>query len=606
MPLFRVIPSFRAPRTIAGFDYVAPKEFTVGVGALVRIPFRKQTIVGVIDAALTVSSVPKKFLKEIAEPYADLRLSTQTLALLHTLAARSFSSPASVLHAWLGTLPKKTQKTDSSLQSDRCGGAFSRAKAIAESREKDTPPIAYATPRLFLNHWHHPQGVVATATEACKDGKRVLILTPWTESARTLAEACGGTALTGDMADGARFAAWSSFLRGNIRCLVATRIGAWLATEADLVIVDEPENDDHKQDELAPRYDARWVAAQAQRHGTPVIAMGLTPRLTSSQQALKETPEALPAISSENIRWVDINRADWSPIAGLQGRTLIALEEALEKNHPCIIVHPIHGLRARMRCADCGWSPMCTRCGSSLTHERSALVCKRCHARESLVADCPKCGGTNFSKSRPGREAVEKTLRDHELSAQVLSLGEWRLTAARLAPSSRPLVILTDLSLLAGAAEDIRRRERLIIALRRLADVSTSCDGSLVIQGDATLLDDARTWLTSEGCAAALAREWEERNTFGLPPTTRLVKMIVRGTGNTTAHLLDALRPHLPTGATLSGPFAVERLPGTRTPRSIIHISFPAQTPDIAIQRLISPVLTAEMLVDLDPVSLFE
>lgn len=575
MPYYRIVPAFRAPRTIEGFDYAAPKDGAVAVGDLVWIPFRKQKIVGVVAEQLERTTVPKHRVKEILGSYANLRVSAQTIALMHAVALRSLSSPASVLHAWIGSPPKRPEEVT--------------------GHAKKRPFKGTTGSVLALNHW---DAIVEVAVKASGDGCRVLILTPWTEQAKALAELCKGTALTSDMADGARFKAWSGFVRGDIRCLVATRIGAWLSAEADVVIVDEPENDDHKQDELAPRYDARWVAVQSK---TPVLAIGLTPRLTSSQHA----PDAsAPEIPSAYITWVDTHRADWSGVAGLQGRALLPVEQANEAGHAVTIIHPIHGFRARLRCADCGWSAHCTRCGNGLTPGRSALVCQRCNQEEAMPACCPSCNGTDFSKSRPGRDSVVHDLQHHQLSADVFSLGEWHASAMRLEPQS--VVVLTDLSLLAGASEDIRRRERLIIAFRRLADTCLARDAHLVVQGDAALLDDARRWLTSDGCRDALVREWEERKAFQLPPTARLVKLIVRGSGKAAEDVLIALRRAVPKDVSVDGPFAVEKLPGSRTPRSVIQATFPAQRPDAAIHKAISPLLTPNILVDLDPIALFE
>ncbi len=574
MPFFRVIPAFRAPRAIQGFDYVGSAD--ARVGDIVQIPFRTQTIVGVVAQKLAKTGVPQKAIKEIVGSYAGLQLTPKTLKMIDALAVRSFSSPASVLHAWIGTTPKRPKE-----------GSTDNRRAAFQGEVGS---------RLLLNRWHADDGIIETAKKAVRDGCRVLILTPWTVQAKALADACGGTALTSDLAGGARFAAWAGFVRGEIRCVVATRIGAWLATEADVVIVDEPENDDHKQDELAPRYDARWVAAEAKRAGIPVVAIGLTPRVAS--------PAPIPAISSTHVTWVDIHRADWSTVAGLQGRALMAAEEAMEAGHPVHIIHPIHGLRARLRCADCSWSASCSRCGAGLTPSADRLMCQRCKHEEPMPIACPSCNGTDFSKSRPGRDALARDLAKENLHATVHSIGEWHAASASLEPQS--LVVLTDLSLLPGMSEDIRRRERVIMSLRRLADICVSSDTHLVVQGDPALLDEARLWLTSTGCEEALKREWDERKAFQLPPATRLVKLIVRGSPAAADQLMTKLRPRLPQNASLNGPFTVERIPGTRTPRAIIQAVFPPSTPDSAIQTALSPVLSDQILVDLDPIAFFE
>jgi hypothetical protein len=58
------------------------------------------------------------------------------------------------------------------------------------------------------------------------------------------------------MEDGARLRdpSWNAYHR--------RRVSAWLSVFADAVIIDEPENDDYKQDELTPRLDARWIVSE--------------------------------------------------------------------------------------------------------------------------------------------------------------------------------------------------------------------------------------------------------------------------------------------------------------------------------------------------------
>ena len=299
MIIVQVIPSLRTPRHVAAFDYTVPEGMTVRVGAFVRIPFRTKTIVGIVSSISEGTELLRP-LKPITDVIPSILFSSPTLQLLAALAERSGSSPATVLHAWIGTLPKRIPN--------------------------DIPPSRQVTMlgkrevTLLTDRWHHPDGVIASARRAREDGKRVLILTPWAESASSLAKELDAIMLTGTLAAGARFKAWSGFVRGDQPLLVATRLGAWLAPEADVIILDEPENDDHKQDEMSPRYDARWIVERAHATGSAVLEIGLTPRLSSA-------PLATPGIACDLIS-VDIHPSDWSSVAGLQNRALNALEEA--------------------------------------------------------------------------------------------------------------------------------------------------------------------------------------------------------------------------------------------------------------------------------------
>jgi primosomal protein N' len=590
----RVIPAIRTPRHVAFFDYAIPEGTKMSPGDLVRVPFRTRSLIGVVDSVEEVEDSGRA-LKSVSELYGNIHLSRASLKLLHALAAYSFSSPATVLHAWVGTLPKRSGASASSVRQ----------------------PTMLATHETLLrtNRWDAPDGLIARVERAHAAKQRALVLTPWASSAHALAARLQASVLTSDKAPGARFRAWSGFIRGDDTVLVATRIGAWLATEADLVIVDEPENDDHKQDELSPRYDARWLVAQAVPLGTSVIELGLTPRLqaitaVSDDQLIRDVPSLRPTLHA-----IDIHRADWSPVATLQNRTLTLVEEAEARGASVIIIHAVYGDRARLRCKDCGWTAVCARCGATPALQGAQLVCRRCAWKGSAVAACPSCNGTQLSHSRAGRDTLARDLAARGFEhTRVMSLGEWH--ASRWTPEAKSaqsdLVVLTDLSALAGGTEDVRRRERLMIAFRRLADDCMTDNTELAVQGDALLLTDARTWLTADGCITALKREYADRQTFALPPTARLVKLVIRGPQAHAEEIAARLRSqtqeaqHAALAATVNGPYAVPHLPGTREPRSTIHLTCPKSALDAAIQALLGPILDPSVFIDLDPIAFFE
>ncbi|HWQ99876.1 MAG TPA: hypothetical protein VN397_03460 [Candidatus Methylomirabilis sp.] len=585
-----VIPAIRTPRGVDVFDYDIPDNMSVRVGDIIWIPFRTKRIVGLVHAMNPVATTDRPR-KPIEATYAGLRLNDRTLRLLDALAIRSLTSKPSILHAWLAALPKKP--------------------SVAASRLVQPSLMAIREERYLPNHWLGPHGIVATAKSALKDKKRVLVLTPWAVRAAWLAHQCGATLLTGDLSTGARFRAWSGFIRDAAGILVTTRIGAWLAAESDLVILDEPENDDHKQDELAPRFDGRWIAEETCSRGVSLISIGLTPRLTSvmstAPSATTATTLTTPPTLEPRFIAIDTHRSDWSPISGLQRRTVTVLEEALKTGKEVFVIHPIHGDRARVRCADCGWTATCARCGAGLTIQGGRMVCMRCHGSTETTLTCPACGGQDLSRSRPGRERLMKDLHAHGFDGKVhiVSIGEWN---ERTDIASNAFVILTDLSLLSGGAEDVRRRERLIVSFRRLADACQSADATLVVQSDPILLADAKSWLTGSGCLNALRHEAVERAQFHLPPATRHVKIIVRDSEQAATDLLRTMKAPVAAirGATLSGPFPVLFRPSSTSGRLVVHLTVPSDTTDSAIVEVLQPILSTNALIDLDPVAYFE
>jgi primosomal protein N' len=581
----RVIPSMRAPRGVDAFDYAVPAGMDARAGDVVQIPFRKRTITGVVRET---SARPSEGLKDIAGLRGALRLHADTVDALKALAAHSFSSQASVLHAWFGVLPKR-EREEHHAPAPRQSSFYGR-------REDLLLP-------------DHIRGVVEECKELVRSGAKVLVLTPWSSRARRIAERLNAQALMSDLAAVARYRLWAAFVRNECSCLVATRLGAWLSTEADAVILDEPENDDHKQDELSPRYDARRIAElAAETSGRSLIKIGLTPSLDSFLNSAPEQPKSetrIPALSPDLLP-VDVHRADWSDAAGLQNRTLTELERAVREKRPAFIIHPVHGERARLRCADCSWQADCPVCGAGLNVRAGKLACLRCSHEQDMTLTCPVCGGTDLSASRAGRDRLADDLRKKSLTdVRILSIGEWN--ALNDLPKNS-LIVLTDLSLFAGRAEDLRRKERLIIAFRRLADAALCAQSALAVQADALLLSEAKTWLSPEGCKRALRKELEEREMFRLPPAFRLLKIIFRGNEGHAQRQMDVIRHRIGASSpfALSGPFPVLYRPFHRSQRWIAHVSAPYSTKTQAFERLIEPLLASDTLFDLDPVAFFE
>lgn len=583
-----VIPALRTPRHVGGFDYEIPDGMNLEPGDLVRIPFRKREIPGLVSEinASTEIKEPKQILGAIN----DIKLGELSVQLIKQLAERSFSSQPTVLHSWIGKLPKKAGTRDE--------GRGIRVKKIPSESQSFIP-----NPQSLIFSTNHLAHLVNIAKEAIGKNKRVLILSPWSERAERIAREFDTHALTSDAAMGKRFKLWDAFIGGDSLILVATRIGAWCGISADLVIIDEPENDDHKQDELAPRYDARWIVAYLQSKGIETISVGLTPKLTHVHQS---SITDIPTIEGD-IRYIDTHYSDWSDIPGVQGRTSLILEDAAKQERPIFIIHPIYGEQARLRCKDCGWIAACDRCGGGMTVQKNSLYCRRCQFKKETALECPSCGSVQFANSKPGTIKITNAIARSDIrTARVLTINEWN--ALEDIPN-HSLVIMTDLNLLAGTREDLRKTEQLIIAWRRLADICIAHQSTLIVQSDAETLTRAKDWLDGPKCLKALQNEIEDRKTFHLPPTSRLIKLIFRGNQGHASRVLDILKHEAERlhGTEISGPFEVRFRPTHREPRWIGQWLVPLDIPLQEAIRALQPIADqTDTLIDLDPIAFFE
>lgn len=568
MTYVRVVPVLRTPAGIDAFDYAVPDGTDYRAGDLVWTPFRKRKTPALVIETSETSPFAKRA-QTVIGPYANLRLPKSSVGLLRWLSEWTCSSQPTILSSWLRNLPKRPKDAEITFRT-RDGGSMEA---------------------VWLADPEH-----ALVSDAIGGKGRVLIVTPWITSAKRLAGRIKGSeALLAEAADGLFFDRWTAWAGSEAGTLVTTRVGSWLAPMADTVLLHLPEQDDHKQDELAPRYDARRIAAWCAQHAnTRVRAYGVTPPIGAEEPAPDLDLPFRVAIRHPKGR---------SAIPHLQADVLNTI---LDHEGSRIIIHPIRGVAARFTCRDCGWQAVCERCAFPVSHDIDHAVCRRCGWSGSPPISCASCGGVDLGKSIPGIERLKAAWKKEEADIEV----EWRTLAVE--ESERPiphgaLVTVTDASFLAGAVEDVRRDERLVVAVRHLAARVRAVRGTLLLQANENEAALLETCVTSDGFAAYRVRERALRSEFGYPPETRLVKLLVDG----SAEHADGVRRRIL--RTLSGfaglqdvrgPFPVAYRPRGRRTRFVIHVVFAKHVPSGRLSTVFRP-LAQDGIIDLDPIAFF-
>lgn len=575
-----VIPIRRTPFGLDGFDYSFDETKTsYHVGQFVYILLRGHTTEAVIRSIKPTSAFASRAKPIVGPIPASLTLPPTCLELLTWVAERTFSSLPTVLHAWLDTLPKRFPKQETPTR---------EAKTFSE---KTGSAHAY---------WSvdHETELIGRAKEALNQGQRVLILTPWTQRIDLFRQALQAVTpdplpLHGDLAHGAYFANWSRCVSGESPCVIATRLGAWLAPTVDLVLIDEPENDDHKQDEQAPRYDARRIAGWAAKYaGVRVEAFGLTPPLHANTAA----PDLDCALAVHAF-----HPGGRSATPSIQADTALAIQE---HEGPTIVIHPIRGRAGRLTCRDCSWQATCAHCGAPVAAEETRAVCRSCSHTQALPLTCDSCGSADLGKAIPGIEQLKKAWSRAEPAIVI----DWRDTTNELLEQPIPpksLVALTLSHLFGGAIEDVRRTERRMIAARRLMNRVRRAEGRLIIQTPEQDLETWPSWKTTDGVKRTSDAELETRRLFHYPPTWRRVKCLIDGTETTVATWLTQAKQLLREQGTIEGPFPVEfRRPGSGA-RSVVHLLFSPEISESSLVELLQPLATSA-LIDLDPIAFFK
>ncbi|MEY4661125.1 MAG: hypothetical protein RLZZ42_1077 [Bacteroidota bacterium] len=217
---------------------------------------------------------------------------------------------------------------------------------------------------------------------------------------------------------------WNKVRKGEIRVVLGARSALFLPfTRLSLIIVDEEQDASFKQQDPAPRYNARDAALYyAKICGAKVVLGSATPSLETYAQAvsgkygLVELNERfggveLPVIQTADIRSVVDNKMVKQMItADLKE----AISTAVESQQQVILFQNRRGYAPYKICGTCGFIPHCEHCDVTLTYHKlhHRLQCHYCGSSYTVALTCSACGSANWMERNFGTEKVEEELTE--------------------------------------------------------------------------------------------------------------------------------------------------------------------------------------------------
>lgn len=189
-----------------------------------------------------------------------------------------------------------------------------------------------------------------------------------------------------------------------------------------VVVVDEEHEASYKQQEPAPRYNARDAAIMlAAMHGAKTLLGSATPTVETYYKALtgkyglaellKRYEEAqLPDVDIIDMR---IQRKKHNVTGGLYSDAMMAsLRNSLAEGHQAIVFQNRRGFAPVVVCNQCGWTPKCPDCDvSPIYHRRTdELRCHYCGRSQRLPKVCPACGQNSVEIYGFGTERIADDL----------------------------------------------------------------------------------------------------------------------------------------------------------------------------------------------------
>lgn len=219
-----------------------------------------------------------------------------------------------------------------------------------------------------------------------------------------------------------RMEIWNKVKNQEVKVVIGARSALFLPfKDLGLVIVDEEQDTSYKQQDPAPRYQARDAAIYyAGLFGAKVVLGSATPSL----ETYHNTEKGKFGIVKLNERFGEgklpvIQVVDLKAIAVPRNQKVIIspqLKEeiftALKKKKQVILFQNRRGYSPMLICGMCGYIPKCAHCDVSLTLHKSSgkLHCHYCGNIYSRLIKCPACGSSDWRERNFGTERIEEEL----------------------------------------------------------------------------------------------------------------------------------------------------------------------------------------------------
>lgn len=368
--------------------------------------------------------------------------------------------------------------------------------------------------------------------------------------------------------DNERAEVWSNLLKNDdVKVILGARSAIFLPfSKLELIIVDEEHESSYKQQDPAPRYNARNAALMlAHIYGAKVLLGTATPSIETYSNALsgryglvelskRHKELALPQIEVVNTK--ELRRK--KQMKSILSPPLIErMKVALDKQEQVILFQNRRGFSSMIECETCSWVPHCQYCDVSLTYHKGQrlLICHYCGATYNVPNICPDCktptlnslgygterieeevlnlfpdiavGRMDFDTTR-GKRAYERIISDFERGETRVLIGTQMVTKGLDFGNVSTVGILNADNLL--NYPDFRAYER---AFQLMTQVSGRA-GRKNSQG-VVLLQTAHPsnaligYVRNTDYVSFYRLQMEERKLFRYPPFFRLISIVLRG-----------------------------------------------------------------------------
>lgn len=211
--------------------------------------------------------------------------------------------------------------------------------------------------------------------------------------------------------------------QGRLQVLLGARSALFLPfNDLALVVVDEEHDASYKEQERAPRYNARdasvylshlWGARTVLGSATPSVETFWNAR--SGRYGYVAITQRYGGFSLPRVTCVDMREE--RRLGRIKGHFSPYLVErtgqALKEGRQVILFQNRRGFAMRLECHDCHAVPQCVNCDVSLVFHKAtnSLRCHYCGYSVPVPSECPNCHSTRLQMVGVGTERIEEDLQ---------------------------------------------------------------------------------------------------------------------------------------------------------------------------------------------------
>lgn len=220
--------------------------------------------------------------------------------------------------------------------------------------------------------------------------------------------------------DQERVELWNKIRQGEVSVVLGARSALFLPFfNLGLIIVDEEHDASYKQQDPAPRYNARDAAIYyASLFNAKVLLGSATPSMesyynaTQKKYGLIELNERFGGIALPLIEIVNTRQVAQKGKVMISPQLKEAITIALENKQQVILFQNRRGYNPYLICGSCAHIPQCNHCDVSLTLHKfsNKLHCHYCGSTYPKLIVCLACGSNNWQEKNFGTEKIEEQL----------------------------------------------------------------------------------------------------------------------------------------------------------------------------------------------------